>query len=293
MILSSTINRNARNFPADALSAMIQGTEEFIQTLQEFGIGVSSGGGETADVGDLTGTVAVDSCAVAVVPNDKIINNANIRPGLSIVGLSSFGQSSYENQENSGIGSNGLTSARHEMLSSHYRENFPETFDPQTKDEFLYCGPFRMQDSLIDSSLSIGQALLSPTRTYLPVVKSIMTEMGDSVLGLVHCSGGGQTKCIRFGTNVHHIKDNLFTPPPLFREIQRVSGTTNREMHQVYNMGHRFEIYCEPEVVDSIISISKEFQIEAQLIGRTENSTQPNQNNHLTIENDNFQLKYG
>lgn len=293
VILSSTVNRNARNFPAEALAALIEGTEEFIQTLQEFGIGVSSGGGETADVGDLTGTVAVDSCAVAVVPNDKIINNANIHPGLSIVGLSSSGQSSYENQENSGIGSNGLTSARHEILSSHYRENFPETFDPQTKEEFLYCGPFRMQDSLIDSSLTIGQALLSPTRTYLPVVKSIMAEMGESVLGLVHCSGGGQTKCMRFGTNVHHIKDNLFTPPPLFREIQRVSGTTDREMHQVYNMGHRFEIYCEPEVVDRIISISKEFQIEAQLIGRTESSTQPNQNNHLTIENDNFQLKYG
>ena len=179
------------------------------------------------------------------------------------------------------------------MLSSHYRKNFPETFDPQTKEEFLYCGPFRMQDSLIESSLTIGQALLSPTRTYLPVVKSIMAEMGDSVLGLVHCSGGGQTKCMRFGTNVHHIKDNLFTPPPLFREIQRVSGTTDREMHQVYNMGHRFEIYCKPKVVDNIISISKEFQIEAQLIGRTESSTQPNQNNHLTIENDNFQLKYG
>lgn len=292
VVLSSTVNRNARNFPADALAALIEGSEEFIHKLQEFGIGVTSGGGETADVGDLTGTVAVDSCAVAVVPNDKIINNANIRAGLSIVGLSSSGQSSYENQENSGIGSNGLTSARHEMLSSYYRENFPETFDPQTKEEFLYCGPFRMQDSLIDSSLSVGQALLSPTRTYLPVVKSIMDEIGNSVLGLVHCSGGGQTKCMRFGTNVHHIKDNLFAPPPLFREIQRVSGTTDREMHQVYNMGHRFEVYCQPDAVDDIISISKGYQIDAQVIGRTEKSTQPNQSNHLTIENDNFQLKY-
>jgi len=293
VVLSSTVNRNARNFPAEALAALIEGTEEFIQTLQDFGIKISSGGGETADVGDLTGTVAVDSCAVAIVPKEKIIDNSNISEGLSIVGLSSSGQASYENKENSGIGSNGLTSARHELLSSYYRENFPETFDPKTKEEFLYCGPFRMQDSLIGSSLLVGEALLSPTRTYLPVIKSIMSEKGDSISGLVHCSGGGQTKCMRFGTNVHHIKDNLFSPPPLFQEIQRVSGTTDKEMHQVYNMGHRFEIYCKAEAVEEIIGISKSYNIEAQVIGRTEKSNKENSQNHLTIKTDKFQLTYG
>jgi phosphoribosylformylglycinamidine cyclo-ligase len=293
VVLSSTVNRNARNFPAEALAALIEGTEEFIQALHGFGIKISSGGGETADVGDLTGTVAVDSCAVAIVPKEKIIDNSNITEGLSIVGLSSSGQASYENKENSGIGSNGLTSARHELLSSYYRENFPETFDPQTKEEFLYCGPFRMQDSLIDSSLLVGEALLSPTRTYLPVIKSIMSEKGDSISGLVHCSGGGQTKCMRFGTNVHHIKDNLFSPPPLFQEIQRVSGTTDKEMHQVYNMGHRFEIYCNTDAVEEIIGISKSYNIDAQVIGRTEKSNKENSHNHLTIKNDKFQLAYG
>jgi len=293
VVLSSTVNRNARNFPAEALAALIEGTEEFIQTLQDFGIKISSGGGETADVGDLTGTVAVDSCAVAIVPKEKIIDNSNISEGLSIVGLSSSGQASYENKENSGIGSNGLTSARHELLSSYYRENFPETFDRKTKEEFLYCGPFRMQDSLIGSSLLVGEALLSPTRTYLPVIKSIMSEKGDSISGLVHCSGGGQTKCMRFGTNVHHIKDNLFSPPPLFQEIQRVSGTTDKEMHQVYNMGHRFEIYCKAEAVEEIIGISKSYNIEAQVIGRTEKSNKENSQNHLTIKTDKFQLTYG
>ncbi|MDC0547514.1 AIR synthase-related protein [Opitutales bacterium] len=293
VVLSSTVNRNARNFPAEALAALIEGTEEFIQTLQDFGIKISSGGGETADVGDLTGTVAVDSCAVAIVPKEKIIDNSNISEGLSIVGLSSSGQASYENKENSGIGSNGLTSARHELLSSYYRENFPETFDPKTKEEFLYCGPFRMQDSLIGSSLLVGEALLSPTRTYLPVIKSIMSKKGDSISGLVHCSGGGQTKCMRFGTNVHHIKDNLFSPPPLFQEIQRVSGTTDKEMHQVYNMGHRFEIYCKDEAIEEIIGISKSYNIEAQVIGRTEKSNKENSQNHLTIKTDKFQLTYG
>jgi len=293
VVLSSTVNRNARNFPAEALASLIEGTEEFIQKLRDLGIQISSGGGETADVGDLTGTVAVDSCAVAIAPKDKIVDNANIGPGLSIVGLSSFGQASYEENENSGIGSNGLTSARHEMLSPHYRENYPETFDPQTKEEYLYCGPFRMQDELPNSNLSVGHALLSPTRTYLPVVQSIMAEKSKSIQGLVHCSGGGQTKCMRFGTGVHHIKDNLFTPPPLFEEIQKVSGTTDEEMHQVYNMGHRFEVYCQPDAVEEIISISKSFHIEAQVVGRTESSSKEDQSNHLTIKTDKVQLSYG
>ena len=293
VVLSSTVNRNARNFPAEALASLIEGTEEFIQTLRDHGIEITSGGGETADVGDLTGTVAVDSCAVAIASKNKIVDNANIGAGLSIVGLSSFGQATYETKENSGIGSNGLTSARHELLSSYYKEHFPETFDPQTKEEFVYCGPFRLQDALINSSLLVGEALLSPTRTYIPVIKKIMTEVSSAVYGLVHCSGGGQTKCLRFGSGVHHIKDDLFTPPPLFKEIKRVSGTSDREMHQVYNMGHRFEVFCEPGATDEIIEISKSFNIDARIIGRTEKAKESNNKNHLSIFTENSQLSYG
>ena len=293
VVLSSTVNRNARNFPGEALAALIQGTEDFLQTLSDQGIKVKSGGGETADVGDLTGTVAVDSCAVAVSPRDRIIDNARIGPGLSIVGLASFGQASYEAFENSGVGSNGLTSARHELLSSHYRETYPETFDSRTDPQYLYCGPHRMTDPLPDSSLSVGEALLSPTRTYLPVVKKVMEELKSQVLGLVHCSGGGQTKCMRFGTQVHHIKDNLFAPPPLFKEIQKVSETSDEEMHQVYNMGHRLEAYCKPEVAEDLIGIANQFGIQAQVIGRTESSQNGDDSNHLTIQLANQTLRYG
>lgn len=293
VVLSSTVNRNARNFPGEALAALIQGTEDFLQTLSDQGIKVKSGGGETADVGDLTGTVAVDSCAVAVSPRDRIIDNARISPGLSIVGLASFGQASYEAFENSGVGSNGLTSARHELLSSHYRETYPETFDSRTDPQYLYCGPHRMTDPLPDSSLSVGEALLSPTRTYLPVVKKVMEELKSQVLGLVHCSGGGQTKCMRFGTQVHHIKDNLFAPPPLFKEIQKVSETSDEEMHQVYNMGHRLEAYCKPEVAEDLIGIANQFGIQAQVIGRTESSQNGDGSNHLTIQLANQTLRYG
>ena len=293
VVLSSTVNRNARNFPGEALAALIQGTEDFLQTLSDQGIKVKSGGGETADVGDLTGTVAVDSCAVAVSPRDRIIDNARISPGLSIVGLASSGQASYEAFENSGVGSNGLTSARHELLSSHYRETYPETFDSRTDPQYLYCGPHRMTDPLPDSSLSVGEALLSPTRTYLPVVKKVMEELKSQVLGLVHCSGGGQTKCMRFGTQVHHIKDNLFAPPPLFKEIQKVSETSDEEMHQVYNMGHRLEAYCKPEVAEDLIGIANQFGIQAQVIGRTESSQNEDDSNHLTIQLANQTLRYG
>ena len=293
VVLSSTVNRNARNFPGEALAALIQGTEDFLQTLSDQGIKVKSGGGETADVGDLTGTVAVDSCAVAVSPRDRIIDNARIGPGLSIVGLASFGQASYEAFENSGVGSNGLTSARHELLSSHYRETYPETFDSRTDPQYLYCGPHRMTDPLPDSSLSVGEALLSPTRTYLPVVKKVMEELKSQVLGLVHCSGGGQTKCMRFGTQVHHIKDNLFAPPPLFKEIQKVSETSDEEMHQVYNMGHRLEAYCKPEVAEDLIGIANQFGIQAQVIGRTESSRNEDSSNHLTIQLAKQTLRYG
>jgi phosphoribosylformylglycinamidine cyclo-ligase len=261
--------------------------------MAENGISKKSGGGETPHVGDQKGKVAVDSSAVAVCPREKIIDNAQIRPGLSIVGLSSCGQASYETFENSGIGSNGLTSARHELLSSHYREHYPETFDPQTDRQFLYCGPHRMADPLPGSTLSVGEALLSPTRTYLPVVKKIVEELNEEVLGLVHCSGGGQTKCLRFGTRVHHIKNNLFEVPALFKEIQRVSGTTDEEMHQVYNMGHRLEVFCPPEAASKVIALAQSFDIDAQVIGKTEESQKSDGNNHLTIQRDDLTLQYG
>ena len=293
VMISSTVNRNARNFPGEALAALIEGTEEFLQSLRDMGISVVSGGGETADVGDLTGTVAVDSCAVAVLERKKVIDNASICPGLAIIGLSSCGKANYEDSENSGIGSNGLTSARHELLSKHYFKQYPETYDPSTPEEYLYCGPYRMSDPLPNSSLSVGKALLSPTRTYLPTAKAIAQELGDQLKGLVHCSGGGQTKCMRFGTNVHHIKDNLFPIPPLFSEIQKASGTTHEEMHQVYNMGHRLEVYCLPEYADQVIEISNSFQIDAQVVGRTESSSRPQGSNHVTIQRDGLELSYG
>jgi len=293
VMISSTVNRNARNFPGEALAALIEGTEEFLQTMRDLGISVYSGGGETADVGDLTGTVAVDSCAVAVLERSQVIDNARICPGLAIVGLSSSGQATYEKTENSGIGSNGLTSARHELLSKHYFENYPETFDPNTPEEYLYCGPHRMSHPLPGSPLSVGQALLSPTRTYLPVAKTLSEQLSDQLKGLVHCSGGGQTKCLRFGTGVHHIKDNLFSTPPLFAEIQKASGTTDEEMHQVYNMGHRLEAYCPPDQADLVIKISNSFGIDAQVVGRTEPSERTDQSNHMTIQRGEIKLTYG
>jgi len=293
IVLSSTVNRNAKNFPGEALAALIEGTEEFLENLRSLGISVESGGGETADVGDLTGTVTIDSCAVAIAKRKDIIDNQNILPGLAIVGFSSCGQATYEKCENSGIGSNGLTSARHELLSKHYLEKYPESFDPETNPEYLYCGPHRMQDSLPQSQLKVGEALLSPTRTYLPVARKIIEECREQVRGLVHCSGGGQTKCTRFGNQVHHIKDNLFESPPLFQEIQKVSGTSDQEMYQVYNMGHRFEAYCEPEAVDALIGIGNSFGLEAKRVGYTEESKKEDRSNHLEIKLDGKTLAYG
>ena len=224
---------------------------------------------------------------------NKVVDNNKIVPGLAIVGFSSTGKTNYEAIENSGIGSNGLTSARHELLSNHYSETFPESFDRETNPEFIYCGPYRMLDSLPESNFSVGEALLSPTRTYLPIAKKIMEENGEQIHGLVHCSGGGQTKCLRFGNQVHHIKNDLFEPPPLFREIQKVSQTSDEEMHQVYNMGHRFEAYCQPEAVDSLISVGNSFGLETKVVGFTEESKKEDKSNHLDIILQDKTLSYG
>lgn len=292
ILISSTINRNARAIPGEALSELISGTEDFLGALRDNGVGVHSGGGETADVGDLTGTVTVDSCAVVVMDRERVIDNANIKPGLSIVGLASSGQASYETFENSGIGSNGLTSARHDLLTKYYLEKYPETADARTDPEFLYCGPFKMDDPLPDSSMTVGEALLSPTRTYAPVIQKLLAEHRPQVHGMVHCSGGGQTKCIRFGTGVHHIKDNLLPVPPIFEAIQKASGTNDEEMFRVYNMGHRMEIYCDPDATASIIALSESFGVPAQVIGRTEASEREDLQNHVTIHYGGSTLTY-
>ncbi|MFL2848270.1 MAG: AIR synthase-related protein [Coraliomargaritaceae bacterium] len=292
ILISSTINRNARNIPGPVLAELISGTESFLQSLRDNDILVHSGGGETADVGDLTPTVTVDSCAVAVMDREKVIDNANIKPGLAIVGLASYGQASYENFYNSGIGSNGLTSARHDLLAKHYYEKYRETTDRQTDSKYLYCGPYKMNDPLPESDLTVGEALLSPTRTYAPVVKKLLSEYQSDIKGMVHCSGGGQTKCLRFGTEVHFVKDSLLPIPPIFKAIQKASQTSDEEMYRVYNMGHRLEVYCLPEVADAIIQTIQSFGIEAAVIGRTESSQSNDNTNTLTIHHQDKKLNY-
>ncbi len=292
ILISSTVNRNARAIPAEALGQLISGTEDFLATLREYGVGVHSGGGETADVGDLTGTVTVDSCAVVVMDRKDVVDNANIKPGLVIVGLASSGQATYETFENSGIGSNGLTSARHDLLSPYYLDKYPETVDLTTDKQYLYCGPYKMSDPLPDSTMTVGDALLSPTRTYAPIIKQLLTENRDEIYGMVHCSGGGQTKCIRFGTGVHHIKDNFLPVPPIFKAIQKASGTSDEEMFRVYNMGHRMDIYCEPEAAADIIAKSEAYGIPAQIVGRTEATQREDGQNHVTIQHEGKTLTY-
>lgn len=285
ILLSSTINRNARNIPGEVLGHLIQGTEDFLATLRDYGFDIRSGGGETADVGDLTKTLTVDSTATAVLRRDAVVDAARIRPGLAIVGIASGGFCAYEEGENSGIGSNGLTSARHELLAKHYADKYPETYDAATPRDLVYCGPFRMTDKLEGSTLTVGRALLSPTRTYAPFVLRLLKELGvGRVPGLIHCSGGAQTKCKRFGTRVHFIKDNLFPAPPIFAAIAKASGTDAHEMHKVYNMGHRLEVYVDPADVASVLAIAAGLKLEARVIGRTEATQLASGENHVTVK---------
>lgn len=290
ILCSSTINRNAKRIGADVLGHLIQGTEEFLGRLRTQGVGVHNGGGETADVGDLTPTVVVDSCTAAVLRKDHVIAGEGIRAGLAIVGLSSSGQAHYEERENSGIGSNGLTSARHDLLSQHYREAYPETFDPQVPSELVYTGPYRLGDKLPGATSTVGEALLSPTRSYAPVIAALLEADRRRIKGIVHCSGGGQTKCLRFGRGVHFIKDALLPLPPIFKAIQRASKTPWKEMYQVYNMGHRMEVYCAPRDAKHVISAAKAFGIEAQVVGRTEKSDTGK--NQLTVSHGARALRY-
>lgn len=271
MLLSSTIGRNKNLIPGEVIAEIIQGTEEFIQTMADQGVNMLLTGGETADVGDLVRTVIVDSTVTARVPREQIIEN-NIEAGQVIIGLASFGQASYEKEYNGGMGSNGLTSARHDVFSGIYRELYPESFDPQLPEEVVYTGNMKLTDTWKNASLNAGKLVLSPTRTYLPVVREIFRQVPREAIGaIIHCSGGGQTKVLHFAKNpVEIIKDNLFELPPLFDMIQQQSATDWKEMYQVFNMGHRLEFYVDPAYEPTIRSISSSYGIESKRIGRVE-----------------------
>lgn len=269
ILLSSTIGRNKNNIPGEVLSAIINGTEELLEDLRNKGIGINSTGGETADVGDLVRTIIVDSTVVARMKRSDVISNHNIQDGDVIVGLSSFGQATYETEYNGGMGSNGLTSARHDVFGKELATKFPESFDPSVPEDLVYSGSKKLTDAT-DSPLNAGKLVLSPTRTYAPVIKNILDSHRKDIHGMVHCSGGAQTKVLHFVENVHVIKDNLFPIPPLFKLIQEESKTDWKEMYKVFNMGHRMEIYVPKEVAEAIISISKSFNIDAQIVGRVE-----------------------
>tara|TARA_B100001057_G_scaffold481570_1_gene555742 strand:- start:859 stop:2025 length:1167 start_codon:yes stop_codon:yes gene_type:complete len=273
-ILSSTIGRNKNKIPAEVLAAIINGTEELLADLEQNGVSIHSTGGETADVGDLVKTIIVDSTVTARMKKEDVIDNARIKAGDVIVGIASFGQASYEKQYNGGMGSNGLTSARHDVFGSSVRKKFPETFDNELPDELVYSGSKELTDPT-DTPLNVGQLVLSPTRTYAPVINKVFDEVGrKQIHGMVHCSGGAQTKILNFVDSLHIIKDNLFDCPPLFKLIQKESGTSWKEMYEVFNMGHRMEVYLPESIAQDVVTISKSFNIDAKIIGHVEGPTE-------------------
>lgn len=279
ILVSSTIGRNKNLIPGEVISAIINGTEDLLAQLREMGVGIYSTGGETADVGDLVRTIIVDSTVTCRMRRADVINNANIKDGDVIVGLASFGQATYEDRYNGGMGSNGLTSARHDVFAKYLAEKYPETFDAAVPDELVYSGSKHLSDPVPGTKLTAGQLVLSPTRTYAPVIKKLLTEMRPAIDGMIHCTGGAQTKVMHFVNNKHVIKDNLFPIPPLFDLIQKESGTPWSEMFKVFNMGHRMEIYVAPEHAQEVIDISRSFNIYARIVGRVEDA----QSNRLTI----------
>jgi phosphoribosylformylglycinamidine cyclo-ligase len=288
ILVSSTIGRNKNLIPGEVISAIINGTDELLAEMREMGIGIWPTGGETADVGDLVRTIIVDSTVTCRMRRSDVIDNANIRPGDVIVGLSSTGQATYEKRYNGGMGSNGLTSARHDVFAKYLAERFPESYDPAVPDELVYSGIKRLTDAVEGVPLDAGQLVLSPTRTFAPVIKRILDLHRADIHGMVHCTGGAQTKVLHFvGDNCHVVKDNLFEVPPLFRLIQEASGTDWREMYQVFNMGHRMEIYVAPEMADAIIAISKSFGIDAQVVGHIEEGPRS-----LTIQSEYGEFNY-
>lgn len=282
ILVSSTIGRNKHLIPGEVISAIINGTEELLSELRSYGVNAYSTGGETADVGDLVRTIIVDSTVTCRLKRKDVINNANIAAGDVIVALASFGKAKYEKEYNGGMGSNGLTSARHDVFGKYIGEKYPETYDAATPQELVYSGAKHFEDQVEGSPLNAGLLVLSPTRTYAPVVKAVLDVMRDKIHGMVHCSGGAQTKVMHFVENKHVIKDNLFPLPPLFRLIQEQSGTPWEEMYKVFNMGHRMEFYVAPENADAIINISQSFGIDARIVGRVEESNA----NKLTIESE-------
>lgn len=289
IMLSSTIGRNKNLIPGEVISAIINGSEELIAELKTFGVTMHSTGGETADVGDIVRTLIVDSTVTARMKRKDVVNNANIQPGDVIVGLASFGQANYEKSYNGGMGSNGLTSARHDVFDKYLAHKYPESFDAQVPNELVYSGSVKLTDKVENSPIDAGKLVLSPTRTYAPIIKKILENYTpNEIHGMVHCSGGAQTKILHFIDNLHVIKDNLFPVPPLFKLIQEQSKTDWKEMYQVFNCGHRMEIYVPENIANNIIEISKSFGVDAQIVGRVEASD----NKKLTIQSEYGTFEY-
>lgn len=282
ILLSSLIGRNKFLIPAEVISTIINGTEEFLEFLRSQGLSIYSTGGETADVGDLVRTIVVDSVVSCRMKRDEVINNNKISAGDVIVGLASYGQSNYEKDYNSGIGSNGLTSARHEMLNKVYAAKYPESFDNSIPEKLIYSGNYLLTDKVPELTINIGKALLSPTRTYIPLMIKILEQFRNEIHGMIHCTGGAQTKILHFISGLHIIKNNMLPVPPLFRMLQKQSSYEWKEMYKVFNMGHRLEIYTSEKIADKIINLAKYFQIDAQIIGHCETSTDAS----LTIESE-------
>ena len=289
ILLSSTIGRNKNRIPGEVLAAIINGTEELIEELKGYGVSIHSTGGETADVGDLVQTIIVDSTVTARMKRSDVVDNANIQAGDVIVGLASFGQATYEKEYNVGMGSNGLTSARHDVFNSTLKSKYPETFDASVPADLIYSGSKNLTDAVEGSPLNAGKLVLSPTRTYAPIIQKIMDTVDKKQLhGMVHCSGGAQTKILHFIDALHVIKDNLFETPPLFKMIQEESDTSWKEMYEVFNMGHRMDLYVAPELANEIIAISESFNVPAQIVGRVEASSKK----ELTISSSNGLFQY-
>lgn len=288
MLVSSTIGRNKRLIPGEVIAAIINGTEELLETMRSYGVEIYGTGGETADVGDLVRTIIVDSTVTTRMRRKDVIDNANIKGGDVIVGLASFGQATYETEYNGGMGSNGLTSARHDVFCKAVAEKYPETFDGKIPQELVYSGAKGLTDSVEGVDVCAGKLVLSPTRTYAPVIRRLLSEMRGAIHGMVHCTGGAQTKVMHFVENKHVIKDNMFELPPLFRLIQEQSGTDWAEMYKVFNMGHRMEIYLPADRAGEVIEIARSFNIDAQVIGRVEDA----ESNRLTILSEFGEFEY-
>jgi phosphoribosylformylglycinamidine cyclo-ligase len=287
-LVSNTIGRNKFRISREVLSELLDGMEEFFEMLRSFGIEVHNTGGETADVGDLVRTIIFDSTVFCRMPRKKVITNEAIGPESVIVGLSSFGKASYEKEYNSGIASNGLTNARHDVLHKRYAAKYPEAFDPELPEELVFSGPFGFADTFEDAPLPVGGLLLSPTRTYLPLMKTVLENLYPKIHGMIHCTGGGQTKCLKFVDSVHVVKDSLFDTPPVFRMIQSVSGASWTEMYRVFNMGHRLEIFTDPDTAGLIIGMAGEFGIEGRIVGHCEASPKKK----LTIRSSHGEFTY-